>query len=111
VSPVSHCLEVRQPCTRYASSALFWLPQPNAAELAHQWAGNLVTMAWWDALWLNEGNANMWVADGVGPRVVQPSDTAGAMQSTTCRRRYPRSRFYAPLYRPRMPLQVGVLLH
>ena len=57
-------------------------------ELAHQWFGDLVTMNWWDDLWLNESFANMmeYVAiDAIEPdwnvwELFQTSDVPAALQ-------------------------------
>ncbi len=47
-----------------------------AHEMAHQWFGDLVTMAWWDDLWLNEGFAS-WM-ENKSSRDLNPTWEPGA---------------------------------
>jgi alanyl aminopeptidase len=63
-------LILRDPAQITAGEKFGWVSVA-AHELAHQWFGDLVTTAWWDDIWLNEGFAS-WL----GSKIVAQFDPA-----------------------------------
>jgi alanyl aminopeptidase len=92
-------------------SARRTLASITAHELAHQWFGNLVTMQWWDDLWLNESFADWMGAkltDEVYPELRQGlAELRGAQRNLAADAR-PSTKPVKRTVHPGEPLMEGV---